>query len=287
MNRLQKKCLIASSGIHVLLGVIVLIGPGFMSSNTTLENLPEINFVPSLLVDQALVGGGSPMAKPPPVVTPAPPAPPAAPPEPKPEPKPRELDPVVEPVKDQKPEPAPVEPQETRKRTPEIPLTLKTRPKTTSPTTSKPNQDAQAQERQRAEERQRVARQFADAAKNIRKGTGSATTIEDVEFGPGGGGPAYASYAAWIQTVYQNAWVPPEDSTLESAVAYASITIGRDGSIVSATLVTRSGDTSVDSSVRRTLDGVTTIGRPFPEGVKDKERTYRLRFDLKAKRGQV
>jgi hypothetical protein len=41
----------------------------------------------------------------------------------------------------------------------------------------------------------------------------------------------------------------------------------------------------VDASVQRSLDRVTTIGRPFPEGSKDQQRTYILKFDLRAKRG--
>jgi len=68
-------------------------------------------------------------------------------------------------------------------------------------------------------------------------------------------------------------------------VAYASITIERDGTIRSATLVGRSGDSAIDASVRRTLERVTTIGKSFPEGVKENERTYKLKFDLSAKRG--
>jgi hypothetical protein len=39
----------------------------------------------------------------------------------------------------------------------------------------------------------------------------------------------------------------------------------------------------VDKSVQRTLDRVTFIA-PFPEGAKDKQRTYTINFNLKAKR---
>ncbi len=101
MNRLQKKCFIASASIHGLLAVVLVVGPGFMSSTKPVENLPIIDFVPDVLVDQALMGGGNPNAKPPP---PAPPAQPvqqtAPPPEPKPQPKQRDPEPV-EPVKNQ------------------------------------------------------------------------------------------------------------------------------------------------------------------------------------------
>ena len=45
-----------------------------------------------------------------------------------------------------------------------------------------------------------------------------------------------------------------------------------------------SGETGVDSSVQRTLDRIPFIA-PFPEGAKEKERTYTINFNLKAKRG--
>ena len=97
MNRLQKKCFVASASIHGLLVVIVLVGPGFMSSNTkSLDDLPFIECPPDVLVDRALYGGGNPNAKPPPPV--APPAQPvrqtAPPPEPKAQPKQRDPEPV-------------------------------------------------------------------------------------------------------------------------------------------------------------------------------------------------
>jgi outer membrane biosynthesis protein TonB len=79
--------------------------------------------------------------------------------------------------------------------------------------------------------------------------------------------------------------VPPDDASVDAAVAYASITIERDGTIRSATLVGVSGDRAIDASVRRTLERVTTIGKSFPEGVKENERTYKLKFDLSLKRG--
>jgi hypothetical protein len=152
---------------------------------------------------------------------------------------------------------------------------------------SKSNDETRAQERQAEEQRKKLAGAFASAANSVKQGTASATSIEDVSRGPGGGGPVYASYLAWIQSVYMNAWVPPDDVSVDSGVAYASITIARDGTIISAALVGRSGNSEIDSSVRRTLDRVGTIGRSFPQGVKENERTYKLRFDISVKRGMA
>lgn len=288
MNRLQKKCLIVSLSLHLLLVLVIVVGPGFMSSDHQMENLQLVDFTPVIMTDDNVVGGGSPNARPPAPVTHATPTPPvrATPPPPEPKSEPKVTEPEQpEPAKNLKPEPDSLEPSAPKKRTLNIPTTLKPRSRTSSRAHSRANEEAQ--EREQAAQQQRLARLFADAARDIGRNTAAPTAIEDVQFGPGGGGPTYAGYAAWIQTVYLTAWVPPDEPSVDSGVAYASITIARDGTIVSATLVSKSGDSQIDASVRRTLERVTTIGRPFPEGVKDQERTYKLKFDLKAKRGMA
>src|SRR5262245_57425229 len=103
MNRLQKKCFIASASIHGLLVVIILVGPGFMSATKPVGDLPVLDFVhiPDVLVEANVVGGGSPKAKPPTTTPPAPQVQQASPPpEPKPQPKVRDPEPV-EPAKTQ------------------------------------------------------------------------------------------------------------------------------------------------------------------------------------------
>src|SRR6185295_1831353 len=66
MNRLEKKCVIASASMHGLLLVIVLVGPAFLSSRKDAADMPLLDVIPSRLVDAALSGGGNPNAKPPP-----------------------------------------------------------------------------------------------------------------------------------------------------------------------------------------------------------------------------
>ncbi len=286
---LQQKCLIASAGMHLLLLVILFVGPAFLSPRNPLENLPVIDFIPDRLVDAAVVGGGNPNVRPPPPTpappTPAPPPPvvkpapaPAPAPEPKPEPakpepKAREPEPVKT-ARDLTPDPDSLDVQRPRK--PAISTKIVTR-KDTPTKTSKAGMEAG--ERALAQARQQIAR----AASSIREAAAAPTTIED--FGPGGGGPTYASYAAWVKTVYENAWVPPSDTASDDAITVVTVTIARDGTVVSARISKGSGDALVDASVRSTLDRVKTIGRPFPEGVKDRERTYIIHFNLKAKRG--
>jgi colicin import membrane protein len=140
---------------------------------------------------------------------------------------------------------------------------------------------AAAEEKRLADARTKAVSQLRAAATSIRQNTSSSTTVE--EFGPGGGGPAYASYAAWVKTVYDNAWDAPEDVTKDDAIAKVTVTIANDGTVITARISAPSGDSAVDASVRRTLERVKFIA-PFPEGSKDKQRTYVINFNLKAKR---
>src|SRR5947208_317873 len=82
----------------------------------------------------------------------------------------------------------------------------------------------------------------------------SATEISD--FGTGSDGPSYANYKSWIYTVYLNAWVAPENATSDSAVVEATITIARDGTVISSSVTGKSGDSQMNSSVQRTLNRV-------------------------------
>src|SRR5437016_14598533 len=77
MNRLQKKCLIASLALHALLCLILLVGPAFLSSNHKGVDRPTLEVIPSKIVDSLFSGGGNPNANPPAaqkVVEPTPPA---------------------------------------------------------------------------------------------------------------------------------------------------------------------------------------------------------------------
>ncbi|HEY5912094.1 MAG TPA: TonB C-terminal domain-containing protein [Verrucomicrobiae bacterium] len=271
----------ASAGLHLLLLLVIFIGPAFVSHNGT--EIREINFILSIVVPDNVAGGGNPNARPPAVVVPpvmAPPRPPAQPPsqprsEVKPEPKP-------EPARAEVAKTAPPDPDDfsERKKKPEIITTPQIRRRTNT-RTSETAREAENEARKAADARRTLAREIASAAAGIREGSASATAVDE-DFGPGGGGPAYAGYDSLVQMVYQNAWVKPDDTSKDTPVAYATVTIARDGTVVpgSARIITRSGDSQMDSSVQRTLDRVSTIGRPFPEAMKEKQRTYKLRFDL-------
>src|SRR5262245_21770375 len=94
MNRVQKKCLIASLALHALLCVILLVGPAFLSSNQKAGDQPTLQVIPSKIVDSLFSGGGNPKANPPAAQKVAEPPPPAQPTEtrpPEPTPKPPQI----------------------------------------------------------------------------------------------------------------------------------------------------------------------------------------------------
>jgi len=77
--------------------------------------------------------------------------------------------------------------------------------------------------------------------------------------------------------------VPPDNAQNDEANTKVTVTIANDGNVISARIITPSGDPGVDASVQQTLDRVTFVA-PFPEGSTDKERPYTINFNLKAKR---
>jgi TonB family protein len=100
---------------------------------------------------------------------------------------------------------------------------------------------------------------------------------------PGSSTAAYANYASVVKTVYTEAWRLPDTTESDDANVKVSVTIANDGRVVQSHIVDPSGDSSVDRSVQRALDRVTHL-EPFPDGATDKERTYIINFNLKAKR---
>ena len=92
MNRVQKKCVMASLALHALLCVILLVGPAFLSTNNKGVDQPTLEVITSKIVDSLFSGGGNPKANPPAaqsVVEPPAPAPQteARPPDPTPKPQ--------------------------------------------------------------------------------------------------------------------------------------------------------------------------------------------------------
>ncbi len=191
MERLQKKCVIASAGAHLLLMLTLLVGPGFLAPKETIQDQPVIDFIPSKLVDEAVMGGGNPNARPMPVPENKPPETTPAPPPPAPEPEPERVKPPPTPT----PAPAPVpekkaptpernpdslEPVTEKKvRKPVANTTLVTK-KTDTDKAKKEAAEAAAREQREKETRdarKNAANRVLSAAKNI--GSGSAAPHQD------------------------------------------------------------------------------------------------------------
>ncbi len=277
MNRLQKKCVLATTGFHLLLLVILLVGPAFFWSRERPDDTTVLDMIPANLVDSVSTGVQNAQPPPPapaivtpPQPTPQPPMP--APPVVKPEvtpPAPTPTPTLTERVEkffkpaEEKPVPAPTE---TQPHTPKVNLTPVTRvvPKTTS-TQNKATPDN--------------SKAIASALRALRANLSAPTTVAPV----GNSSVAAANYAQVVKSVYEQAWVPPDDTASDDANVKVRVTIASDGRVISAEVIGPSGDANVDRSVQNTLDRVTDI-EPFPAGSTDMERTYIINFNLKAKR---
>ncbi len=271
MNRIQKKCFIASTGFHLLLMVVLLVGPAFLSSNNKADNRPLIDFVPLKTIDEALAGGGNPNASPP---------------APQPQPRPPVSQPQPQPRVQQTEPPKPDARErdsfddKSAKKLPNVSLKQVTRP--TNKTTNKPSNTAQSDADAKARADAARRKLLASAARDIREAASGSTTIELP--GPGGGEVPYANFLDAVKKIYSDAWLVPDGVTDDEATTTVSVTIARDGTVVSSRITRASGnalaDASVDAALRRVTHAV-----PLPDGTKEDQRTVTIKFNVKAKRG--
>jgi len=294
MSRLEKKCVFASAAMHGLLLVIALIGPAFLSSKRDAVDLPLLDVIPSKLVDAALSGGGNPKAKPPPAaekiqqlpVQQPTPQPPKVEPQtaPKPvEPKPQPIknpEPVRQEVKITKDVPEKVAPPKR-----EIKISkqvVKLNDDDEKDAKVKAQEEAKARVRAEADARRQRAEKvealLSGAGRSLSKNLSSSTTI-DIR---GPGGEAFANYGQAIISIYERSWLKPVGID-QVVVVKTAVMVARNGKVMSARIVQRSGNPAVDKSVDQVLDSVTTLP-PFPEGSKDETRTFNIDFELKPSR---
>lgn len=262
MNRLQKKCVIATVGFHLLLLLILFVGPAFFNSKPKVDDSKVLDVIPANLIDAAFNSGVKGAQPPPltPVVTtpqpqPTPPAPKIV--QPAPAPQPTLLTRLE---KIFTPEPA--KPVENQPHTPKVDLHLVTRPTPNSSATVKQKDNSTAAKNLAAELRSKLS---------------SATQIEM----PGDSSAAAANYALAVKSVYDHAWTLP-DSVANDENITVSVTIASDGTVISSSIVTPSGDTPADASVQRALDRVKFVAA-FPDGATEKERTYTIVFNPQVK----
>jgi TonB family protein len=293
MNRLQKKCFVFSIGLHGLLAVILL-GSAAFRNRAEETDAPILSLIPANILDTAGVGGGEPAA-----AIPAPPAQLAPQPQTQPvAPRPQTEPQVVQPqpvrrVERQKPQeaeeethpavaadnplPRPSKPH----RQHEIHPTFTSADGTTAhgkPET--PEASSQVSARSEAHRLSEIENSLDHLASGVQT-SGAGRTVVDIP-GIGGGGEVFAGYRDVVRSFYYRAWVAPENGGDKSALPEARIVVARDGSIISAELVSPSGEASLDKSVIRALRAVAKLP-PFPASARDEQRTFRIQFSLDLK----
>ncbi len=276
MSRLQKKCFIGASGMHLLLLVVLFVGPAFMSGDKV-DDTPVLTFIPTITTDDKVSGGGAP--KPPT---------PQLPPVERPQVQQRIVQPPPEPVRDPdppkletpkitKPSPDSLDPQP-EKKTHQVKVSdTVVKIKQPSKTTTKPSKNSTSAEQQ--------PNIYASAASNLRQKFTPTTKIEMPE-GPGGGGPSYANYAQVVRKIYNdawNAWSVPDDVTDDEATVQVRVKIARDGRVIEKEILRSSGSRAVVNAAQAVLDRVTFV-KEFPADSKDTERTFTMTFKLNAKK---
>jgi TonB family protein len=298
MNRLQKKCLVAAAGTHFLV-VVVLLCSGFIPSKPKPDDSQVLDVIPAKLIDAALQSGVR-NAQPPPPAPPTPPANQVEPPQPPtpapPPPEVKHIEPPkpVEPVKPPEPtEPDVTKPVEHAEPKPKplkhvIDVAMKPVVHKSPPKPYNREAEAEARAEKAAEKAAERAAQRAQAAK-VRAMQSALNTIKEsisssmqIEM-PGTGSVSYANYASVVKSIYEREWRTPEDASNDEANTRVSVTINRDGSVISAHILTPCGDPKVDASVQQTLERVTFIA-PFPDGSTEKEKEFIIIFNLKLKR---
>lgn len=321
MDRLQKKCLLTSTGMHGFLLLLLAFGSAFFVAKEKPVTFSKLQFVPSRFVEDAMAGGGgnpniartddvqkgSPDAPkqlinpPPQAARPQQPTPP--PPAPDPEPVKPEVKRAEKKTPEPKPEPAPTK----NKTAPKVTDTAKNKV-ADKPTPTKPRidlselkpvtrsaddkrkqqEEAEAREAARQQAaavaaanaaRQKLARQIGQAAGDLQRGFQSGTKIEV----GGPGGEAYASYGMFVQTAFDDAWKVIQDLSDDDAVAVIRVRIARDGRVIDARFIKRSPSAAMNKSVQNAMDAVRKLP-PFPDFIKESERSFTIEFNLKAKR---
>jgi len=269
MNRLQKKCVIATAGVHLLLLTILIVGPAFFNPEPKPDNTRVLDVIPANLIDAALDSGVR-SAEPPaptPVVTPPSPTLPPTPPPPAPKPavtpSPTFVDRVEKLFKSEpKPEPTKAVPKKSETHSHQIQVNTQLVTRTPSKNNSKPDDsrhDTQA---------------INAALKNLRHDLSSSTEVNL----SGDSSVAYANYGDIVVSVYHNAWIPPDEMDSDSVTVQFKVVIASDGTVLSASIIKPSGDRNVDDAVQRMLDRVKVIA-PFPDGATEKERSYAINFN--------
>lgn len=301
MSRLQKKCFIASTTMHLSLVLLLFLSPAFFLSedkNKKTEQIQVLNFIPSKLIDEPFASAGSskPAGDPAPAQPEAPPPQPALRSEPLPEPPaPVRVEPKPAPPTPKKEPDLPIKPAREATQTPPKPTPNETAPKekpkkheivpsyTKAPSNSQQASKARAQAEAEAKAAKEARARYSESISKLSEALNrSGSSGSGVELPNIGAGEAYANWHWVVVKRFDDAWIPGPN--IEStATVKASVTILRNGKVSAFKILQKSGNAPLDESVRHALQRVRDVD-PFPEGAKDHDRTLILNFNLKSKR---
>jgi TonB family protein len=100
------------------------------------------------------------------------------------------------------------------------------------------------------------------------------------DFKPDGSG---YSYAEIVKDVYTRAWEPSTNSVMSDIITRVKVTIGKNGEVLSATIIKFSGNKQMDKSVQKMLNSIRFI-QPFENDSTNVARTFIVNFDLKTEK---
>ena len=278
MNRLQKHCILVSTGLHLLLLVALLFGSGFRSKQPERPDIKSFHMMSSsvmesLLDDPADAAGKqepepvikTPVAEPPPEEIKEPETPKA-------EPAPRP-EPVVKP----RPKPEPTQVPAISKRIekpkpkPAKPVIKVSRIYKSNTTRRKPS----AKNQQPRVPRPSVPQVTLNQKLN-KVGGGSrlkgVTTIS---------GSSLGRYGLLVQSAYDRQWRQPNGISSRDLTVKVKVIVAKDGSIQSAKISQSSGISAMDQSIERAIQMVQRITEAPPKGASLSNRTFILNFNLK------
>ena len=282
------------AGIHLLLLTILLFGPAFFNRQPKTDNT-ILDVIPSTALDVALNSGVQGAQAPPPQPAPAPipqsllqPPPPlpapapeprvVQPPQPAPTPSPSLLDQFKKMFQETKPTPTPtvtpdMKPVERTEKSHDdnikVDLTHKIKRTNKHTQTSKNSNPDNTSD----------TKALNSELRSLRNNLSSSTRIDM----PGTGTEASASYDAILRSIYLRAVVAnlPAQLAHDDEHTLVRVTIARDGTVISSTITSPSGDSAWDDAVQRTLDQVTFV-HAFPDSWTEQQRTFPLNFNPQA-----
>lgn len=279
MSRTQKKCLIASGALHMLLLAILVISPAFLIKKEEPVDQTVLTLVNTEVVDEPAVQAAPPQPTPPPAVPPKKADPPPKKPVEEKKPDPPKKEPAKEPdpvpqkktqrKPDVRPDPAPKRQPPARK-----PIKLDLREHTED------TRAAQESARKLAEARERELLKVLEGSKiDVAIAKSNIKPMPRVS-----GGVSYDNYGSIVRDVYMRNWTPPNDIASKYSSVEVEIVIRKDGSVKSAQILKKSGSSVLDRNIATLINTrVKNIGKPFPDGAQEAERTYTIEFNLNLK----